>query len=103
MLSTLRAEPGIAAPVRALWGEARPSPQTREHGPRIASPDRDDATRAEVMAAIAEHGIPATIAKIHRDAEQAIAATPPPFRSCVEEMVVTFVDRVEPFGAPSSA
>ncbi len=93
LVSTLQADPAIAPLVDRLWSESRTlrsadptsAPRAPAFNPRVEKP---------ITAAITEHGVPATIAKIVRDAHACIDATPIALRPLMEELVLTFVDRL---------
>jgi geranylgeranyl pyrophosphate synthase len=91
LLATLRAQPSITTVVTRMWDECR---ALRAGGDLTELARRSPRDRAAVVEAIAHHGVPATVAKIVADADACIHATPIPLRPMMEEMVLTFVDRL---------
>jgi hypothetical protein len=91
LLSTLRAQPSLAGAVARMWDECR---ALREAGALDELARRSPRDRGAVVDAIARHGVPATVGKIIADAQACIEETPVSLRPMMEEMVLTFVDRL---------
>ncbi|HRI71131.1 MAG TPA: polyprenyl synthetase family protein [Polyangium sp.] len=84
LLASVRAEPSLAPAVDAFWQECQ----------RAQSSQLSTLHSHIVFEAIANVGVPATVAKIISDADQCIELTPASLRPALEEMVLTFIDRL---------
>lgn len=92
LLASVREQPHLAPAVEEFWGECR-----RAHSARREDIDKSRLSTLHsrvVFEAIATIGVPATVAKIVSDADQCIQLTPASLRPSMEEMVLTFIDRL---------
>ena len=80
LLAAVRNSPRVAPSVESLWRECM-----HETGEGHYEP---------VAALIEEHGVVPTIQKILSDAGECIEITPKAYRAPIEEMVLTFLDRL---------
>lgn len=100
LLATLQAEPSLRSDVRQLWdaysqAQARPIGVLSEELIRINQQYEEQFER--VHKALMEIGVPATLRQVIEDAELCVAASPSYIQPLMEELVLTFVDRVRPF------
>ncbi|NUP12829.1 MAG: hypothetical protein HOW73_42870 [Polyangiaceae bacterium] len=97
LLSTLRADPGFAATLDAMWAPYREAAATSRAAlnPALRRCDLEsEDARAAVRRAVAIHGVPATLEKIHADAERCISSAPPEFRGYAEDVCGAFLHRL---------
>ena len=80
LLAAVRDCPRVVPRVESLWQEA--------------DEDRRAARYEPVAALIEEHGVAPTVEKILADAAECIEITPQAYRASIEEMVLTFLDRL---------
>jgi geranylgeranyl pyrophosphate synthase len=79
LLAAVRNCPGIVPKVESLWAAGREAGEDRY---------------ASVASLVERHGIVPTVEKILADADECIAITPQAYRAPIEEMVLTFLDRL---------
>ncbi|MEM6993349.1 MAG: class 1 isoprenoid biosynthesis enzyme [Myxococcota bacterium] len=93
LLAAVRHDPRAAQWLDDLWRTGRRPDDGSPELPPAALPltaPQHPALRALVLS----HGVPATLDKIAHDAAAAIAATQPPMKNCMADLVWTFVERL---------
>jgi len=97
LVHTVRTEPAMGPALEALWRPFRKIPQRSLDGFWSAYGDCSAETMSEyetVAGLISKHGVLPSANKLIEDARACVRFTPPALRSCMAEIVGSFIDRL---------